>query len=1171
MKGISKRIYALLIAACLMVGLLPSVAYGAASMVGVNQNLVAPPSGVGRDSIPVKIHWITTNKVGNLTSANNIKASYTKIFFNTTITNLTSSGFHNTELQDYNGHSIYASFTEELLKTVNADAWVQVNAPVLPRRIYVTNETTSGAGDRKFTAEITVTYQDYHSRNWVNDTDTGFAPYTVTLNNKEYTDRERTDTKNYLSAVSGDSGLNVSSTAETIAVSGTTAISYSAWALDRYGIKANTQNGKLKSVGLAEANSTALTEITGVSLDTAGQITVDNAAFNNAYSQPVSFRLKGQLGYSSNGGNTLELYSSVITLTPSRYTVTYTDGVDNETVFQDQVNKNLVHGTATPAFSGTPAREGYKFMGWSPTVANTVTANVTYTAQWEKKEVTNITISPTTATVKRGAEQQFTAEVTGTGDVDKSVVWSITGNTDNATAIDSTGELTVGSNETATSITVTAAAAADKTKTDTAKVTVPALTGIAITTPPTKTEYAAGESFDPAGMVVEATYSDGSSKDVTDYTFEPNVPLTAGDTEVTVSYTEGGKTKTAEQTITVSAVPAITTDNLPGGKVGTEYSANLAAEGTEPITWIIDSGSLPAGLALNGNTISGTPTEAGTFTFTVKAENAAGSNTKELSIVIAAELITPSAGDFIFTPPEAGELTYSGEAKTATVEAKNQADGMGDITVKYYNEKGEKVTNPTDAGTYTVKVDVAEGSGYVAATDVTYADWTFTIAKASLTITADSKTMTVGSTIPELTYTCSGFVGSDTVDSLTTKPTVVTAADGTIAGAFDITVSGAGAKNYDITYVKGKLTVGEAPAPVTYTVRFDANGGTGSMSDVSGVSGNYTLPACGFTAPEGKEFKAWQVNGNEKNPGDSIAVSGTVTVTALWEPVKYTITASASNVSLGSVTGGGTYVHGESVTLAATPAAQSAFLRWEENGQTVSTQATYTFTVESNHSLTAVFTAKVVIVSPTEDQVVTVKEGETAAFSIMAENAEGYKWFVDKNDGSGFVEISGADQASYITPPVTKDNNGWKYCCKLINDADTNTTSPTFTLQVNGGTGGGNQGSGNAPTVSASGNGIEVKYNGGNSFSTSNPAVPTSVEIDNVPVAFSGNGSSFTVSSIPANARWITIRWNSTSVTANFTPDGAYLDIQLPKTGDVSVVGYALMAVIAAAGEMLKK
>lgn len=87
--------------------------------------------------------------------------------------------------------------------------------------------------------------------------------------------------------------------------------------------------------------------------------------------------------------------------------------------------------------------------------------------------------------------------------------------------------------------------------------------------------------------------------------------------------------------------PSVIITALPGGKVGEAYSRTLAARGSVPITWSLESGSLPAGLTLSGNTISGTPTAAGTFTFTVKASNAAGSDTKELSIVIQAAPVEP--------------------------------------------------------------------------------------------------------------------------------------------------------------------------------------------------------------------------------------------------------------------------------------------------------------------------------------------------------------------------------------------------------------------------------------------------------------------------------------------------------------------------------------------------
>lgn len=70
------------------------------------------------------------------------------------------------------------------------------------------------------------------------------------------------------------------------------------------------------------------------------------------------------------------------------YTVTYTDGVENEEVFADQVYSDLRKDSTTPAFNGTPTRTGYTFAGWEPEVAATVTQTVTYVAKWTPVEPT---------------------------------------------------------------------------------------------------------------------------------------------------------------------------------------------------------------------------------------------------------------------------------------------------------------------------------------------------------------------------------------------------------------------------------------------------------------------------------------------------------------------------------------------------------------------------------------------------------------------------------------------------------------------------------------------------------------------------------------------------------------------------------------------------------------
>ena len=94
-------------------------------------------------------------------------------------------------------------------------------------------------------------------------------------------------------------------------------------------------------------------------------------------------------------------------------------------------------------------------------------------------------------------------------------------------------------------------------------------------------------------------------------------------------------------------------------------------------------------------------------------------------------LSKPSAADFDFIPPQ--NLIYDGQPKEATVKAKDSITGMGAVTIKYFDSTGNQLeTAPTDVGPYTVKIDVKEGDLYAAATDLTGADWNFTITEKTV-------------------------------------------------------------------------------------------------------------------------------------------------------------------------------------------------------------------------------------------------------------------------------------------------------------------------------------------------------------------------------------------------------------------------------------------------------
>ncbi|MFQ8776033.1 MAG: SpaA isopeptide-forming pilin-related protein [Finegoldia magna] len=93
-----------------------------------------------------------------------------------------------------------------------------------------------------------------------------------------------------------------------------------------------------------------------------------------------------------------------------------------------------------------------------------------------------------------------------------------------------------------------------------------------------------------------------------------------------------------------------------------------------------------------------------------------------------------------------------------------------------------------------------------------------------------------------------------------------------------------------------KSYANEAGVPVVKTtvyhaVSFDGNGGTWKMDPVTVEDGTlYDIPGSSFIPPEGKEFDGWLVNGQKKNPGDTITVTSDLTITAQWKNIQVTVT-----------------------------------------------------------------------------------------------------------------------------------------------------------------------------------------------------------------------------------------------------------------------------------------
>ena len=153
----------------------------------------------------------------------------------------------------------------------------------------------------------------------------------------------------------------------------------------------------------------------------------------------------------------------------------------------------------------------------------------------------------------------------------------------------------------------------------------------------------------------------------------------------------------------------------------------------------------------------------------------------------------------------------------------------------------------------------------------------------------------------------------------------------------------------------------------TYTITATANptnGGTVSGAGTFNHGASCTLTA---TAATGYTFTNWTENGTQVSTqaNYTFTVEGNRNLVANFTLNTYTITATANPTNGGMVTGAGTFNHGASCTLTATAATGYTFTNWTENGSVVSSNANYTFTVQSNRNLVANFTLNTYTITAT--------------------------------------------------------------------------------------------------------------------------------------------------------------------------------------------------------------
>lgn len=137
--------------------------------------------------------------------------------------------------------------------------------------------------------------------------------------------------------------------------------------------------GTITDNGVTEVNygDSKQYDITADAGQDIASVSVDGQYISNAV---------GKDNFSYTFENVREPHTIDVTFTNELYTVTYTDGVEGQEIFKDEVYSDLKIGDVTPKFNGEPKRTGYVFTGWTPEVTETVTQTVTYSAQWAVDE-----------------------------------------------------------------------------------------------------------------------------------------------------------------------------------------------------------------------------------------------------------------------------------------------------------------------------------------------------------------------------------------------------------------------------------------------------------------------------------------------------------------------------------------------------------------------------------------------------------------------------------------------------------------------------------------------------------------------------------------------------------------------------------------------------------------
>jgi uncharacterized repeat protein (TIGR03803 family) len=319
-----------------------------------------------------------------------------------------------------------------------------------------------------------------------------------------------------------------------------------------------------------------------------------------------------------------------------------------------------------------------------------------------------------------------------------------------------------------------------------------------------------------------------------------------------------------------SNAPVISTSSLPGGTVGSTYSAPLSASGgTAPFTWSISSGNLPPGLTLNANdgTISGTPTTSGQYSFVVKVSDAnllTGDATLSITIANALTITTTSLPAGAVGSPYTATLSASGGTPPFTWSTSSGSLPPG---LSLGGSTGQISGSPMIAGDYAFVVQVSDANSKMAT------------ANLSITVTAGVISITT-TLLPGGTVGASYSVTLSAAGGL--SPYVWNLAAGSLPAGLTLTSSGAiagipttvGTTNFTVqvqdsetppvsTTADLSITIAASP---TFTVIKAFSGGADGDGPVSGLTMDqarnlYGVTDVGGTGDWGTAYRLTPSNG----------------------------------------------------------------------------------------------------------------------------------------------------------------------------------------------------------------------------------------------------------------------------------------------------------------------